>query len=409
MWNSGMVRKLNETTNFIALYEYHVGKTEVPVLFHRWSAISLLAACMGNNVWLEKFPGVKLYPNLYVLLIGESASGKGIAIDVATDFAEQEPEIINPFRVSGTKRGNIELLAQPKRFPDPWYHGTRMYMIAPELVNNVGSGPLADDWVRWMTDMFTIKGTYTDTTGMYGVKQLKDPLINWLAGSTEGWMRKSISEDAITGGFFARTVVVPGEIDYAYRIHKPSIPADFAEIKEHLRHRVYYACRAYGRMVLSPEAEVIDASWYNNRPAPSEESLSAIWKRQHDIVLKVAMVLALSDLLLWDGNYDFTVKAKHIQLAQTLVDGVRANIGDIVKLTTDTRESGYYAAVVKPIQDARNGIAHTALLKKVYPKGIGARLLANLIATLMEAGHVQVETRGDRGARYYVWCKRRLG
>ncbi|HDZ26670.1 hypothetical protein LCGC14_0650120 [marine sediment metagenome] len=405
-----MKKRYETDTNFLSLYRYYCGNTEVPELFHLWSGISLVASCMGNNVWIEKFKGDRLYPNLYILLIGPSASGKGIAINKAVKFADLETSIMNPFRMSGTKRGSIQLLVRPRRFPDPFYHGSRIYMISPELVNDIGSGPLADEWVRWMTAMFTETDTKcTDTTGIHGIQVLENPLINWLGGSTEEWMRKSISEDAITGGFFARTVVVPGEVNYEHRVHKPTVPWDFEEVRNHLSRRISYFCRIYGQMVLSPDAEQIDAQWYNNRPAPTEESLSAIWNREHDIILKVAMVIAMCDLLLWDERYDFIIKRHHIQVAQKLVADVRANVGAIIKLTTDTRESAMFETVVKYIKDAKNGVAHTALLKKVYPKGIGSKLLANLVATLMEAGHVEIEFRGERRAKYYVWKRKRLG
>ena len=399
-------------TNFLKLYMYHVGESEVPEVFHLWSAISLVASCLGNNIYMEKFRGSKMYPNLYVLLLGESSSGKGIAIDKVTEFADFEKSIVNPFQVSGTKRGSIELLARPKKYPDPWYHGSRIMMIAPELVNNIGSGPLADDWIRWMTAMFTHKGDYLDTTGMYGIKLLKDPMINWLAGSTEDWMRKSIPQDAITGGFFARTIVVPGEINYDRRIYEPTVPWDFAEVKEHLRTRIYSycRCRSIGPMVLSPEAKIVDASWYMNRPKPTTESMSAIWGRQHDIILKVAMVLVICDLYIYDRNYDFTIKASHIQTARRLVEGIRANIEDIVMATMDGQENKYYKTVVKFIKEAKNGIQRAALLKKCYDhSGIGAGLLTQLIQTLVETGEVAIEYRGDRNAIWYVWLRKRLG
>lgn len=282
-------------------------------------------------------------------------------------------------------------------------------MIAPELINNIGSGPLADDWIRWMTDMFTIDEDYVDSTGMYGVRTLKDPMINWLAGSTEDWMRKSISQDAITGGFFARTVVVPGDIDYDYRIYKPTVPWDHKEVKEHLALRLRYLCRVEGQMVLSPEAEMVDASWYMNRPSPTVESISAIWKRQPDIVLKVAMIAALSNRLLYDKNYDLVIKSADIQFAQNLVDGIRVNIEDLVKITMDSKDARYYETVVKFIKESKNGIQHSVLLKKCYHHGIGKGLMVNLVQTLVEANDVVVEFRGDRNAPYYVWLRKRLG
>ena len=398
-------------TNFIALYKYHCGTSQVPDSFHKWSSISLLAACMGNNIWLEKFKGDRLYPNLYVLLIGPSAVGKGIAIGKAHKFADYEPGIINPHRISTTKRGNIQLMSRPSRFKAQEYHGSRIYTISPELVNDIGSGPLADEWVRWMTAMFTETDTKcTDSTGVHGIQLLDEPMINWLGGSTEEWMRKSITEDAITGGFFARTVVVSEEANYSRRIHKPTVPWDYDAVKEHLIRRIQGFCRVEGQMVLSPEAEQIDAIWFHNRPPPDEEWESAMWNREHDIILKVAMVVAMSDLSCWGHDrYNLTINGLHIQAAQQWVTKVHSDVKPLIKIHATTRESMFFDIVVKFIKGSRDGINHTTLLRKVYGRGVTTKYLANIIATLMEAGHVDLDFRGDRKAKYYVWKRKRLG
>ena len=38
---------------FIDLYMHMIGRSEVPRRFHFWSAMSLLAACVADRVWVK--------------------------------------------------------------------------------------------------------------------------------------------------------------------------------------------------------------------------------------------------------------------------------------------------------------------------------------------------------------------
>ena len=82
--------------NFLHLYNYLTGDSEIPKGYHGWAALSLLAALAEKRVWFEKFKGSKIYPNIYTLLIGPSGVGKGGAIGHAMRVlkaAELDPPI----------------------------------------------------------------------------------------------------------------------------------------------------------------------------------------------------------------------------------------------------------------------------------------------------------------------------
>ena len=46
-------RSEDYTNNFIRLYEYATGRSEVPWEFHFWSAISLIAALVADRVYVS--------------------------------------------------------------------------------------------------------------------------------------------------------------------------------------------------------------------------------------------------------------------------------------------------------------------------------------------------------------------
>ena len=65
--------------SFIDAYLLYMRKTEPPYIYHRWCALSSIAALLGRNFYFQ-FGHFKVYPNLYCILIGEAGSRKSTAI-----------------------------------------------------------------------------------------------------------------------------------------------------------------------------------------------------------------------------------------------------------------------------------------------------------------------------------------
>src|SRR5262245_35982101 len=67
--------------DFLNLYMELVEHTESPRVFHVWSALTGVAACMGRKTWLPWVDG-QLFSNVYVLLVGSPASRKSTAMKI---------------------------------------------------------------------------------------------------------------------------------------------------------------------------------------------------------------------------------------------------------------------------------------------------------------------------------------
>ena len=68
--------------DFISSYLEHTSDTEAPMLFHRWSAISIIAATLGRQMYFQ-LGHFRINPNLYIMIMGEAASRKSTAIKIA--------------------------------------------------------------------------------------------------------------------------------------------------------------------------------------------------------------------------------------------------------------------------------------------------------------------------------------
>src|SRR5574337_780381 len=65
--------------DFFDLYLQYTKDTEATSTFHRWAAIVGIGALLERNIWIQHGAS-HIYPNHYVMLLGESGSRKSAAI-----------------------------------------------------------------------------------------------------------------------------------------------------------------------------------------------------------------------------------------------------------------------------------------------------------------------------------------
>ena len=407
---------LTETRNFIKLYEYSFGESEVPRDFIIWSGLSLIAAAVGDRAFYYKL-GKPIFPNLYILLLGPSGLGKGTVCGRVSGFIDNDflRPIVNYYDGKITS-AYLHSFLDAERVRGQYnreVHGAfvrdaRMYLIAEELGFSVGTGTLANDFIKFMTAYFTKgPGTYYEGTRTSGEHKIENPCFNWLAGSTPEWMLESIPPEAISGGFFARVIVVNSNYDWNKRVHRPTPPWDIKEVNEHLMQRVqYYATHAVGEFKYDYSAEELDRNWYEQRDAPTDMRLAPIWQREHDIMIKVSMLCALADMLMWEEP-QLVISARHILTAQRLINSVRDGIQSVINLASVTSDTKYLVHVRQVIERAGE-IQHSPLLRRLTSYGVNADILGKMTKTLFETGEIDIYRKTGKQAIWYKWKRRRV-
>lgn len=393
---------LDRTTNFIDLYMHHCGRAEVPSLYHLWCCLTLLAACVADRVWIEKFKGAKLAPSLYTMLIGPSGTGKGVAIDAATKFVRHIPRV-NLYRGRATAPHIVDRLGKPFRRAD----GTRvianpkLFLVTPELASSVRSGDVAVDFIMLMTDLFTgSPDPITEGTRMRGEVVIESPCINWLAGTTREWLVRSVPRDAIEGGFFGRVVVASASYTGEPFV-RPIYPTDYADVVAHLMARVEALSHFAGPFTLTAEASEREGSWYNARKEPRDDMLKPAFHRQHDLMLKLAMLLSLADGL------DGVIRERHVEDAQKLAESVLRAVPAVqVAASTVATPESWGIHFVRETVKREKRMTHTLLLRYFANRGGNADQLRTAVQTLIEAREV-ARVPGPHGGWVYLWMRGR--
>ena len=399
-----------EKDNFLQLYLQQVGLWNTPKQWHFWSAISLLAASVGNNIHVN-ITGEPLYPNLYIFLVGLSGHGKGDAINLAAKFvknAAEDPQIAKHKTRNMTKQGvHDKLRSLEPDAPTALRHGSRMWLICEELGDAMPAGPMAMDFIKYMTGLYVSDSDESwDMTRASGALSVNNPMINWLAGSVPDWLFQSVDESAITGGFFARTLVIWGEKvkdDMA-----PSFLHNRKAIQDEIKERIEAFKYIKSEMVYHPDAwYYLVHDWYPNRAKSDDPDKAAIFNRDNTMVWKLSMLACLSEQPVnHTGIFYPEIQKRHVLTAVQWYEQSREHIDTILYYAHRSRETIGLDKTLDVIK--RHGtIQRSNLLKALSRLGVKSNELNSIIMTLLERGQIDQEVPPGGTAIYYVYKKRK--
>lgn len=409
---------LDTERDFIKLFVHHMGENEVPSNFLEWGAVSLIAACLAERTYqFFLAPDRPLFPNMYVFLLGDSGTGKGVTCDTVTSFLPtREYKVATGFEESRTTaQGIMDRLA--KRYEKKgslleYLYGDRkgkvgplsfleideededqrlaaqrrLYLVFEELAASLGSGPRADEFTKLVTATYGGKG-YLDRTRTYGEIDFSGPVsINILAGSTHRWLKDSVSLDAVLGGFFARVAVVDGDSCRTdKRIWRPKFPPDRDLVRAHLEERVTQMLQLKGEFKLTDEADELGEIWYMERPAPEDPTLEPIFRRERTTMLKLAHIFAVAEM---DGKCDFKIHSRHVLRAQQAIRNMSSAVLRVVSTSSVTQDTRGLNEVREFI--AKNGpVSYAATARYATSIGIGADQMRRIFSLLSDVGEIE--------------------
>lgn len=396
--------------DFINEYLHACGTSEVPKLFSLFAGLSCLAASVANRVWLVRdASGHKIYPNIFVFLIGPSGSGKEKAITNAAKLVSELPHVGLFMSTGVTKQFLIDHLSRKPTAEDEFTN--LMYLVTEELGMSIPSKELGRDLIKFMTGHYIPSGlTSHEGTRMHGQKVLSSVCLNWLAGSTDEWLTQSVEKDAIMGGFFARVLSVRGKRDGSVRHADMEFPPDYAKVKADLKLRLEMYSRLNAQFVRTPEAAAYYRNWYEDhtlRPSPTDPLMEAAFNRTDEMVHRLAMLLKLSSM---DDVPTFfcniPVDACHFEEAIKMWLAIVQDVPETIKRAASTRDSEDVHGLEDVVRRYKL-IDHSTLLRRASNRGMNANRVDRVMRELIDRGDVKpdLEPTGPVGRtkRVYKW------
>lgn len=213
--------------NLFKLYFEYVKETEPPVIYHRWALMSAVGAFLSRRYW---FPHghMRVFPNMYVMLIGNPGTRKSSAIKMAkrvlstagysTFAAEKTSKEKFLLDLQGEEHGLSESKQEVLKnlFGDSAVDGVRdhreVFIVADEFNEFVGSGN---------TEFLSMLGAlwdWDDPINPYRQRvknsksvELYQPTISIIGGNTHAGFSEAFPSSIIGQGFMSRLVLVYSE------------------------------------------------------------------------------------------------------------------------------------------------------------------------------------------------------
>jgi hypothetical protein len=294
---------------FLKLHLRYVENTEPPKMFHVWSAITSISACMQRHIYLDLGFG-RVYGNLFVLLVGPPGTRKSTSIKFATRIMKQSTSVRwAPDDTGGQRQGLIAALTEDDEKIDGMDAASAldvetlmnttmslnsvnkhvMFIEAGEFGSFIGQNNL--DLTRFLIKMWD--GEDYDYRLKTSRHILKDNLMTLLGGTTPTDIASLLPAEAIGQGFMSRFVLV----------HAPakekSIPPSKARVLESLEPRlaevygnVFYNLK--GPMSLHPDAQRLLDQLYLHEVKIHDTRFIYYAERRQTHLLKVCMCLAVA-------------------------------------------------------------------------------------------------------------------
>lgn len=314
-------------------------EAESPTQYIYWAGLSAISAVIKNRIWIEK-GYYRLYPNIYVMLIGASGLRKGFPVSVAKSLVEA----VDVTRVVAGRisiQGLLKELSTARTEENGRVHSDACaFLVSGEFASYLIEDNAAIYILTDLHDTHAHEKGWTNTLAGENRRHLDFPCLTFLGGSNQINLAETLPKSAHGGGLIARTFLVYA--DKKARINSLVFSKerkDYSHLKEYLRQ---IACLS-GPFKWGDKVDIYYDDWYNKMQYKLEEDNvedpTGTFNRIHDQILKVGMLISLAestDMILEQRHIDQAIKDAYDCIPAMkqlmLTNGVGTVINDQTKL-----------------------------------------------------------------------------
>jgi len=367
-------RQLND---WIKTYLQLTKDHEACAMYHKWVAISLIAATLDRNVHVHR-GNFNTYPNQYIILAGKSGlDRKSSAIKFGFRlYREALPALyVGPPKI--TAQALEDILSE--RFEEDQKGSA--YFNAEEL--KVFLGDIKNlELVAALTVLNDPEQEFHGQTRGGGRIDVPMSYLNILGGTTPQWLKLATNQCAGEGGFFGRIQFIIPTRELELRNNPfPDLTEESPELRAKLIHDLRAINKITGIYPLSstPAGEYY-GPWYTKNRINSftkTDDVIGFYSRVGELAIKLATCIAASK------RQELTITVSDMKEAIELCEELEKTLPHFMQILQGTIAGETNEKVLRIIK-AAGTIEHSALLRKMSGQ-MQASKLWDVLATLQEA------------------------
>lgn len=315
-------------------------EAEAPERYFWWSGLCAISAVIRKRVYLQRGPFYKLYPNIYVALVSsQSGLGKGVPIMIAKRLVEALDSIRVISGCNSIQGLTKELSMQQTFKSGAVINEAQGFMISDEFESFLTDDPKALTYLTALQNTHEHEKSWKKILKGSPLEELKSPCLTLLVASNEVLFESMVKQKDIEGGFIARTFIVYeskrkriNSLVYTdERIEE--LLKESTKYDEILINRLKEVSKLEGIMrFASVSAGQYYDSWYQELRSNKTEDKTGTMNRLGDQVLKVAMLISLSNsnsLMITEDDLSKAINASELCVVGARAISMEREKGDI--------------------------------------------------------------------------------
>lgn len=379
---------------FLRSYLDYAEYLEGPEDFNLWVGVALIGLTLGRRCWLS-LGFDKIYPNLYTVLVGPSAVGKGMAMSAGRRILVESLGD-HGVPILAQKTSTEALIEHLKEITEE--DSDRGALIwSPEFSNLIGKSKYDQSLIQDLTDYYDCLDKKTYRTIGRGETTINNICVSLLAASTPEWLKSSMPEDSIGGGFLSRLLII-NRLQRGKRVARPKIENRHIVGRQNCVNDLKIINKISGEFTLDEKAYRMYATWYEDyldeELKEAGPNLESYYERKKLLVLKISMIARAS----FDESLE--IKSEDVEFAINILGENEEFLKKIVRHMglTDTGKS--LNKIRKHIQKNKK-LGRSKLLQRI---DMSAAELDPLIDTLVDIGEIKSGYEGAQNKKLiYTW------
>lgn len=407
---------MNNVQTLSELYFRYTEKTEPPMVFHRWSLMSCLAASLGRQFYLP-FADFRIFTNMYVMLIGDPGTRKSTAIKTGKRIlsasgydkfsAERTSKEKFLLDLEGVEddTGSVKDASSVMRnlFGDDYANADprEVFVVADEFNEFVGSGNLeflsllGSLW-DWDDPVAPFKQRLKTSRSV----SIFQPTINILSGNTHAGFAEAFPPQTLGQGFLSRLILVFGESS-GKKFAFPEKPPD--SLKQQLIDEfIEIKTQVSGEASLTGKARDMLQTIYHSFEGLEDARFKHYSTRRYTHLLKLCLLTAAA-------SCRTEIRAEDVLFANTLLTYTEHRMPNAMGEFGKAKNADVAARLISVLSDAKGPMDTPALWKQVQSDLDKPEDLNKLLAGLVQGGKIQYVSRTKTGnAQGYLIVRKML-
>lgn len=327
--------------NWLDSYMLYTYNSEPPILYHKWTGVSIIAACLQRKCVLRWGP-IDVYPNMYIVLVGPPGRcRKTTAMKMGLDFLTELGVRVAP--ESATREALIQELAQCSTSDImsmgataiPKMHAS-LTVFSTELTVFLGwnNPQLLTDLTNW----YDCDDRWRYTTKTQGKDDIAGVWVNLIGATTPDLIQSALPMDTVGSGLASRIIFIY-EDKKGKLIPVPHLEESELELRKTLALDLDQIRMSSGEYKLTTDFWDAWIPWYTGeaqKASTDDERFAGYFERRPMHILRLCMILNASrtnDMIISAEDFQASLnllKATEVKMPMTFGGMGRSDISSVM-------------------------------------------------------------------------------